>query len=193
MGHALNGTSRTPDPLPPHARLQRALAAGVRPRLDCAADRHRVGLLAAEGNRDYEDLGREDSWRALWELSAEYGPQSLGSSGRSVRRSTIAGTASPLTTEYTRAVMRFFVPFSGQGCIYRGNRIVNWCRGCASVISDLEVDHIDVDDALTYARYPFADGDGTSRRDRAPGDDARRCRGGGASDDGRYRDASGAR
>src|SRR3989442_1121542 len=61
---------------------------------------------------------------------------------------------------YTRAVMRFFAHLAGKGYIYRGSRIVNWCPGCASVISDLEVDHIEVDDSLFYVRYPFADGSG---------------------------------
>ena len=39
-----------------------------------------------------------------------------------------------------------------------------------------------MDDTLTYARYPFADGSGHDHdRDRPPGDDARRRRGRGAS------------
>src|SRR4029077_6800401 len=45
--------------------------------------------------------------------------------------------------------------------LYRDNRVVNWCSDCRTSISDLEVEHIEVDDALTYARYPFADGDGS--------------------------------
>src|SRR5207248_1863828 len=47
-----------------------------------------------------------------------------------------------------------------RGWLFRDNRIVNWCSDCRTSISDLEVDHIDVDDALTYARYPLADGSG---------------------------------
>src|SRR5581483_3874535 len=44
--------------------------------------------------------------------------------------------------------------------MYRDNRIINWCSDCHTSISDLEVEHIDVDDALTYARYPLVDGGG---------------------------------
>ena len=44
--------------------------------------------------------------------------------------------------------------------IYRANRIVNWCPFHETAISDLEVVHEDMDDTLTYARYPFADGSG---------------------------------
>ena len=61
---------------------------------------------------------------------------------------------------YVRAVMRFFVHLYERGWLFRDNRIVNWCSDCRTSISDLEVEHIDVDDALTYARYPLADGSG---------------------------------
>ena len=62
---------------------------------------------------------------------------------------------------YVRAVMRFFVHLYERGWIYRDNRIINWCTDCRTSISDLEVEHLDVDDALTYARYPLADGSGS--------------------------------
>ena len=43
---------------------------------------------------------------------------------------------------------------------YRANRIINWCPFHQTSLSDLELAHIEVDDALTYVRYPFAEGDG---------------------------------
>ena len=48
-----------------------------------------------------------------------------------------------------------------RGWIYRANRIVNWCPFHQTAISDLEVEHVEMDDMLTYVRYPFVDGDGT--------------------------------
>src|SRR3954454_6292886 len=62
---------------------------------------------------------------------------------------------------YVRAVMRFFVHLYARGWMYRDNRIVNWCTDCRTTISDLEVEHRDVDDALTYARYPLLNGEGS--------------------------------
>ena len=62
---------------------------------------------------------------------------------------------------YIEAVMRFFVHLWERGWIYRANRIVNWCPFHETAISDLEVAHEELDDALTYARYPFADGSGS--------------------------------
>ncbi len=61
---------------------------------------------------------------------------------------------------YVEAVMRFFVHLWDRGWIYRAERIVNWCPFHETAISDLEVEHVDMDDTLTYARYPFADGSG---------------------------------
>ena len=57
---------------------------------------------------------------------------------------------------YVRAVMRFFVHLWEKGWIYRANRIVNWCPYHLTSLSDLEVAHVEVDDALTYVRYPLA-------------------------------------
>ena len=83
---------------------------------------------------------------------------------------------------YVRAVMRFFVHLWDKGWIYRANRIVNWCPYHLTSLSDLELEHEDVDDALTYVRYPLRrrrrahhDRDGAAR------DDPRRRRGRGAS------------
>ena len=56
--------------------------------------------------------------------------------------------------------MRFFVHLYRKGWIYRANRIINWCPFHETSLSDLELAHIEVDDALTYVRYPFAEGDG---------------------------------
>src|SRR5262245_31866466 len=61
---------------------------------------------------------------------------------------------------YVRAVMQFFVHLWNKGWIYRANRIVNWCPFHQTSLSDLELAHVDVDDALTYVRYPLADGNG---------------------------------
>jgi valyl-tRNA synthetase len=61
---------------------------------------------------------------------------------------------------YVRAVMHFFVHLFAKGWIYRDNRIINWCPFHMTSLSDLELVHRDVDDALTYVRYPLADGEG---------------------------------
>ena len=57
------------------------------------------------------------------------------------------------------AVRKVFVDLYKDGLIYRDKRLVNWDPKLHTAISDLEVEHAEVDDTLVYARYPFADGD----------------------------------
>ena len=65
-----------------------------------------------------------------------------------------------LDDAYSRAVTAFFVRLWERGW-NRANRIVNWCPFHQTAISDLEVEHVETDDVLSYVRYPFAGGDGT--------------------------------
>ena len=46
-----------------------------------------------------------------------------------------------------------------KGYIYRDNRIVNWCPGCGSTISDLEVRYEHAADTLYEVRYRIAGSD----------------------------------
>ncbi len=56
------------------------------------------------------------------------------------------------------AVRTTFRRLFEKGLIYRGERIANWCPRCATVLSDLEVDHKDTGGNLWYIRYPLEDG-----------------------------------
>jgi valyl-tRNA synthetase len=56
------------------------------------------------------------------------------------------------------AVRTNFYRLFNKGLIYRGERITNWCPRCATVLSDLEVDHKDESGSLWYIRYPLEDG-----------------------------------
>ena len=58
----------------------------------------------------------------------------------------------------SRAVRTAFVRLYNKGLIYRGERIINWCPRCATALSDLEVDHKDIQGHLYYVQYPLAEG-----------------------------------
>jgi valyl-tRNA synthetase len=159
MGHALNGSCQ--DVLIRWHRM-RGFNVLWQPGYDhagIALQAVMVRRLAAEGI-DYRQLGREEFVERCWEFIRDYGGQimeqirSLGAS-LDYRRHRFT-----MDEPYTRAVMRFFAHLAGKGYIYRGTRIVNWCPGCASTVSDLEVDHLELDDTLTTIRYPLADGSG---------------------------------
>ena len=57
----------------------------------------------------------------------------------------------------SRAVRTAFVRLYNKGVIYRGERIINWCPRCTTALSDLEVDHRDIQGHLYYVRYHLAD------------------------------------
>ena len=58
------------------------------------------------------------------------------------------------------AVREAFVRLYHQGLIYRGAYIVNWCPGCQTAVSDLEVIHSEHKGHLWEIRYPVLGADG---------------------------------
>ncbi|HEY8792564.1 MAG TPA: valine--tRNA ligase, partial [Gaiellaceae bacterium] len=115
--------------------------------------------LAQEG-RTRQDLGREAFVELVWEWLREYGGKIMLQFRRIGASMDYRRERFTMDDAYVRAVMHFFVHLYGKGWIYRANRIINWCPFHQTSLSDLEVAHEEVDDALTYVRYPLADGDG---------------------------------
>ncbi len=62
----------------------------------------------------------------------------------------------------TRATRTAFLRLYEKGLIYRGERIINWCPRCATALSDLEVDHKDLNGHLYYVKYPLVENRGKS-------------------------------
>ncbi|MFC2013637.1 valine--tRNA ligase [Chloroflexota bacterium] len=114
-------------------------------------------LLAGEG-LDRHQLGREKFIERMWQwakkcrqaIAAQH--QRLGISC-DWERETFTLDEGP-----SRAVRTAFVRLYEKGLIYRGERIINWCPRCATALSDLEVDHKDIQGHLYYVRYPLAEG-----------------------------------
>ena len=115
--------------------------------------------LATEGKTRH-DLGREAFEQRVWEWLHEYGGKIMIQFRRIGASLDYRRERFTMDEPYVRAVMRFFVHLWDKGWIYRANRIVNWCPFHRTSLSDLEVAHEEVDDALTYVQYPFADGEG---------------------------------
>jgi valyl-tRNA synthetase len=115
--------------------------------------------LIAEGTSRVE-LGREKFEERVWEWLHEYGGKILTQFRRMGASLDYRRTRFTMDEDYVRAVMRFFVHLYRRGWIYRANRIINWCPYHETSLSDLELEHEDVDDTLSTIRYPLADGDG---------------------------------
>ncbi len=147
--------------------------------------------LATEG-KTRQDLGREAFVELVWEWLREYGGKIMFQFRRIGASLDYRRERFTMDDAYVRSVMRFFVHVWDKGWIYRANRIINWCPFHLTSLSDLELEHREVDDALTYVRYPFADGDGhvtiaTARPATIPADVAVAVHPG----DERYREAVG--
>jgi len=159
MGHALNGSIQ--DALIRWHRM-RGFNTLWQPGFDHAGIATQAVVereLRREGTSRL-DLGREAFVARVWEWLHEYGGVIMNQFRRLGCSLDYERERFTMDDAYIRAVMRFFVHLHERGWLYRDNRIVNWCHDCRTSISDLEVEHIDVDDALTYARYPLADGTG---------------------------------
>jgi valyl-tRNA synthetase len=115
--------------------------------------------LAEEG-KTRQDLGREAFEQRVWEWLREYGGKIMFQFRRVGASLDYRRERFTMDDAYVRAVMRFFVHLYRKGWIYRANRIINWCPFHQTSLSDLELAHVEVDDTLTYVRYPLADGGG---------------------------------
>jgi valyl-tRNA synthetase len=115
--------------------------------------------LAREG-RTRQDLGREAFVELTWEWLERTGRTIMGQFRRLGASLDYSRERFTMDDDYVRAVMTYFVRLWERGWIYRDNRIVNWCPFHETAISDLEVEHVELDDTLLTIRYPFADGDG---------------------------------
>jgi valyl-tRNA synthetase len=78
-------------------------------------------------------------------------------------------------------VRRVFVQLYNEGLIYRGERMINWCPKDQTALSNIEVEHKEVNGHLYYVRYPLegAEHDGnkyllvaTTRPETILGDEA---------------------
>ncbi len=156
MGHALNNTIQD-------VVVRRQRMTGRPTRWIVGTDHAGIATqnkveqkLAAEG-KGRHDLGREAFIEACWEWRHEYGGtiiNQLKAMGCSCDYSDEWFTMDP---SYQKAVRKVFVDWFNKGLIYRGKRIINWCPRCSTALSDIEVEHEDVDSHLWHLRYPLKD------------------------------------
>ena len=148
-----------------------------RPRGHRDADGRRARPHGADG----EDPPRRGT-RALPRRSAASGP--IARRGDILNQIRRLGCSCDFSREYytldeprSKAVRRAFTELYHQGLAYRDSRMVNWCTRCATVLSDLEVNHVESSGHLWSVAYPLEDGSGdlvvaTTRPETILGDTA---------------------
>ncbi|MCA1337003.1 valine--tRNA ligase [Pseudooceanicola marinus] len=129
-------------------------------------------MLAAQGNENRREMGREKFLEKVWEWKGQYGStivsqmKRLGNSCDWSRNAfTMAGapgdprTGHENSPNFHDAVIKVFVEMYNKGLIYRGKRLVNWDPHFETAISDLEVENIEVAGHMWHFKYKLAGGE----------------------------------
>ncbi|MDE7161562.1 MAG: valine--tRNA ligase, partial [Anaeroplasmataceae bacterium] len=106
------------------------------------------------------DIGREEFLKVAWQWKKDYAEH--------IRKQW---AALGLSLDYTRerftldeqlnkAVNHVFIALYNKGYIYQGKRIINWDPEARTALSNIEVEHKDVEGAFYHFNYPFVDGTG---------------------------------
>jgi valyl-tRNA synthetase len=133
--------------------------------------------LAERTGQSRHDIGRE----RFLEICREWAAARRGDIRSQIRR---LGSSCDFSRDYytldaprSKAVRHAFTTLYHQGLAYRAERMVNWCARCATVLSDLEVNHVEQSGLLWSIGYPLEDGSGeivvaTTRPETMLGDTA---------------------
>jgi valyl-tRNA synthetase len=111
--------------------------------------------LKKERHLNKEDLGREKFLELVWawkDVSEKKIVAQIKKLGLALDWTRMKFT---LSDDMQQVVRRVFVQLYREGKIYQGTYMVNRCPSCKTVLSDLEVEHKEVQGRLTYIRYPL--------------------------------------
>ncbi|GAA1217918.1 valine--tRNA ligase [Pseudonocardia alaniniphila] len=108
--------------------------------------------LAAEGTSRRE-MGREAFVERTWQWKAEYGGAILSQMRRLGDSVDWSRERFTMDEGLSRAVVTIFKRLYDDGLIYRAERMVNWSPELRSVLSDVEVEHREVEGELVSIRY----------------------------------------
>jgi valyl-tRNA synthetase len=111
--------------------------------------------LAAQGI-DRHQIGRSAFIEQVWKWKSESGGRILHQLKRLGASCDWSRERFTLDEGLSQAVREVFVRLYELGLIYQDNRLINWCPRCLTALSDLEVEHEELDGKLTYIRYPLA-------------------------------------
>ena len=108
--------------------------------------------LAAQG-KSRHDFGREEFVKKVWEWKAESGGAILGQMKRLGDSVDWSRERFTMDEGLSKAVLTIFKRLYDAGLIYRAERIINWCPRCLTALSDIEVEHQEIDGEFVQIRY----------------------------------------
>jgi len=115
--------------------------------------------LKSQGISRY-DIGREEFLKVSWDWVKEYKGiihDQWAALGLSLDYSRERFT---LDEGLNKAVNKVFISLYEKGLLYRGDRIINWDIEAKTALSNIEVEHKEIEGAFYYCKYPFVEGDG---------------------------------
>ncbi|MFM9280133.1 valine--tRNA ligase [Paenibacillus jiagnxiensis] len=132
--------------------------------------------LREEGLTRY-DLGREKFLEKVWEWKELYLDNIHNQWEKMGFSLDYSRERFTLDEGLSKAVRTVFVKLYEKGLIYRGKRIINWDPVARTALSDIEVEHKEVNGHLYHLQYPLKDGSGhitvaTTRPETMLGDTA---------------------
>lgn len=159
MGHALD--TSIPDALIRYHRLlgDNALFLPGTDHASIATEARVTAAIEAEG-LSKEELGREGFLKRTWKWKDQYNNRIIDQQKRLGISCDWDRHRFTLDEGLSKAVVEVFVRLYEEGLIYRGERMINWCPGCLTSISDIEVEHEEQEGALYYITYPFVGKEG---------------------------------
>jgi valyl-tRNA synthetase len=113
--------------------------------------------LRKEGKTRF-DLGKEEFIKEVWKWKEEKGNTILNQFKKIGSSCDWSRTRFTMDEGYTKAVQAAFLNYYKKGWIYKGKRIVNWCKRCATSLSDLELEYKEEKGNLWFIKYPIKEG-----------------------------------
>ena len=152
IGHALNHSAQ--DVAVRRRRMQKFDTLWL-PGMDHAgiATQNVVERELAKEGLSRHDLGREEFVRRVWEWKAAFGGEILGQMRRLGDSVDWTREVFTLDPGLSAAVHTMFFRLYQDDLIYRAERIIHWCPRCMTALSDIEVEHEDVEGELIFIRY----------------------------------------
>jgi valyl-tRNA synthetase len=110
--------------------------------------------LKKEGKTRF-DLGKEKFLERVWDWVRKYGGIILDQMKKMGYSLDWSRNRFTMDEKYCEAVNFAFWHYYQKGLIYKGKRLINWCKRCKSSLSDLEVEYKKEKGNLWYVKYPL--------------------------------------
>mgnify|MGYP004492150853 FL=1 len=111
-----------------------------------------VEALKKEGKKK-TDLTREEFLQRAWEWTKLYGGTIVNQQKKLGSSCDWSRSRFTLDEGLTKAVMEAFKRLYNKGYIYKGKRMINYCTGCKTSISDAEIEYKEEKTHLWYIKY----------------------------------------